>query len=79
MHRSLITAYIPHYSEWSRSHWRTAGFGGFWHGLIGPWIVDGLSQHQYPTLIIIITEITYRSTQLFRLMFLPKSFLALPF
>ena len=29
---------------------RTAGFGGFWHGPIGPWTADGLLQYQYPTL-----------------------------
>lgn len=27
--------------------WRAAGFGGFWHGLVGPWIGQGLSQHQF--------------------------------
>ena len=32
--------------------WRAAGFGGFWHGLVGPWIGDGLSQHQYLQLIV---------------------------
>ena len=29
-----------------------AGFGGFWHGLVGPWTGDGLSQHQYPPLMV---------------------------
>jgi hypothetical protein len=32
--------------------WRTAGFGGFWHGLFVPWMGDGLSQYQYPTLMM---------------------------
>jgi hypothetical protein len=32
--------------------WRTTGFGGFWHGPFGPWMVDGLSQYQYPTLMM---------------------------
>jgi len=31
--------------------WRAAGFGGFCHGLVGPWIGDGLSQHQFPMLM----------------------------
>ena len=32
--------------------WRAAGFGGFCHGLVGPWIGDGLSQHQFPMLML---------------------------
>ena len=32
--------------------WRAAGFGGFWHGLVGPWKGDGLSQHQYLPLMV---------------------------
>jgi len=32
--------------------WRTAGFGGFWHGPFGPWMGNGLSQYQYPTLLM---------------------------